>query len=467
MPSRPQRVRPGKSSSALSGAASLDRTDRDVGKAGVAPRTRHPPTTSLGAAIVRPRFRLYSRPVETFLRVALAALHTGDISGVMAVKPSFRTIIVTGAVLTAIAAGAWRFRGSHEKAAAPQPQPPSVSVATIATGAFPVRLESIASVQPLNTVSVRARVDGQIEQAFFKQGEIVKQGDLLVRLDARPFKAALDQAQAKRTQDQATLDNSKRDLERYSQLAAKSFATEQQLNTQQATVASGTAQIAADDAAVENAQTQLSYTEIRAPISGRIGFRQVDVGNIVHAGDAQPILSIVQVDPVFVMFSIPEDRIFDVQQAMREGALKVDVYTSDRATLLAQGELTVLNNQVDQTTGTLQAKATFDNKQMRLWPGQSVIAVLHVRDIPNVLLAPYAAVQRGPDGLYVWLVENDKATIRKVESERQGEGNYVIKGGVKAGDRVVVAGQTRLYDGAKVAISAQPAAPAERRAQAQ
>ena len=377
----------------------------------------------------------------------------------MATKLKFRILTIIG-LLAAVGAG-WELPRNRAETGAPGPSAKAapVTAAEIVKGDFPVRLDSIASVQPLNTVSVRARVDGQIEQAVFKQGEIVKQGDLLVRLDARPFKAALDQALAKRTQDQATLDNSRRDLQRYSQLAAKSFATEQQLNTQQALVASGVAQIAADDAAVENAQTQLSYTEIRAPISGRIGFRQVDVGNIVHAGDTQPILSIVQVDPVFVLFTIPEDHIFEVQQAMSGGPLAVDVYTSDRAALLATGTLSVLNNQVDQTTGTLQAKATFANTRMRLWPGQSVVAVLHVRDIGDALLAPYAAVQRGPDGLYVWLAQGDTATIRKIETERQGEGYFVVKAGLKAGDRVIVSGQTRLYDGAKVAITAAPAGP--------
>ncbi len=335
-----------------------------------------------------------------------------------------------------------------------QRAPAPVTVETVAKGAFPVRIESIGAVQALNNVAVRTRVDGQIEQAYFKEGESVKAGDLLIRLDARPFKAALDQALAKRAQDQATLDNAKRDLQRYSQLAAKNFATEQQLNTQQATVASGTAQISADDAAVENARTQLSYTEIRAPIGGRIGFRQVDVGNIVHAGDAQPILTIVQVDPIFVLFTIPENRITEVQQAAGGAPLQATVYTGDRSTVLAQGSLTVLNNQVDQASGTLQVKATFANPQMRLWPGQSVVVSLHVRDLDNVALAPDSAVQRGPNGLYVWLVgSDDTVTIRDIKVQTQGEGRVVVASGLAEGDRVVIAGQARLYDHAKVAIS--------------
>ena len=206
--------------------------------------------------------------------------------------------------------------------------------------------------------------------------------------------------------------------------------------------------------AVENARTQLSYTEIRAPIGGRIGFRQVDVGNIVHAGDAQPILTIVQVDPIFVLFTIPENRITEVQQAVGGAPLQATVYTGDRSTVLAQGSLTVLNNQVDQASGTLQVKATFANPQMRLWPGQSVVVSLHVRDLDNVALAPDSAVQRGPNGLYVWLVgSDDTVTIRDIKVQTQGEGRVVVASGLAEGDRVVIAGQARLYDHAKVAIS--------------
>lgn len=228
-----------------------------------------------------------------------------------------------------------------------------------------MRIELIGTVQALNNVAVRARVDGQIEQVYFKEGQTVKAGDLLVRLDARPFQAALDQVVAKRAQDQATLDNAKRDW-RYLQLAAKNFATEQQLDTQRATVASGAAQVSADDAAIESARTQLGYTEIHAPIAGRVGFRQVDAGNIVHAGDSQPMLTIVQVDPIFVLFTLPEDRINEVQLALTSRPLEVDAYTSDRGAMLAQGALSVLNNQVDQASGSLQAKATFDNPKLRL-----------------------------------------------------------------------------------------------------
>jgi membrane fusion protein, multidrug efflux system len=328
-----------------------------------------------------------------------------------------------------------------------------VSVAAVRNGAFAVNIDTIGQVQAMNTVQIRSRVDGQIEKVFFKEGENVREGDLLVQLDARPFQAALDQALAKQAQDDATLKNARLDLQRYSQLAKNSFATEQQLNTQQATVASGEAQSKADQAAVENARTQLSYTRIRAPISGRIGFRQVDVGNIVHASDVQPILSIVEIDPINVVFTVPEDRIYEVQQAMALGPLETTVFTTDSKRKLATGRLTVINNQVDVASGAVQLKAAFDNSQSRLWPGQSVNVRLHVRDLDNVALIPQQAVQRGQDGLYVWLVNGQNvAIIRKIEVSMQGDGEAVVASGLAAGDRVVVDGQYRLFDNAPVAV---------------
>ena len=350
--------------------------------------------------------------------------------------------------------------GADQKSKIARPAAASVSVATIARGAFPVDIDSIGSVQALNTVTIKSRVDGQIEQVLFKEGGTVKAGDLLVKLDARPFQAALDQALAKKTQDDATLNNARLDLQRYSQLAKNSFATEQQLNTQQATVASGQAQIAADQAAIENAQTQLSYTQIRAPIAGRIGFRQVDLGNIVHASDTQPILSIVQVDPISVVFTVPEDRIYEIQQAKSKAPLDVDVFTSEHKTALASGKLAVINNQVDAASGSVQIKATFDNAQMRLWPGQSVTVRLHVRTLDNVVLLPAKAIQRGQDGLYVWVVDaGNVAAVRNIKVSMQADDKAVVTEGLAEGDRVVTAGQYRLFDKAPVTIDSEPAKP--------
>ena len=295
---------------------------------------------------------------------------------------------------------------------------------------FRSRSNSIGSVQALNRVVVRSRVDGQIENIFFAEGQTVKVDDLLIKLDARPFRAALDQALAKKAQDEATLNNAKLDLQRYAKLAKSSFATEQQLNTQQAAVASGEAQVTADQAAIENAQTQLGYTEIRAPIAGRIGFRQIDLGNIVHAGDAQPMLSIVQVDPIFVLFTVPEDRIYEVQQAMNNAPLVATVYTSDKKVELATGTLAVIDNTIDVASGTVQLKAIFDNAQMRLWPGESVNVRLHVRDLDKALVVSSQAVLRGRDGLYVWLVAKDNlATVRKIEVSMQAGGRAVVTSG--------------------------------------
>jgi membrane fusion protein, multidrug efflux system len=373
-------------------------------------------------------------------------------------------------VALAVAGGGYAWfarRSANQTEKSTEPPAAAVGVVTIARGSFPVDIDSIGSVQALNTVIVRSRVDGQIEQVLFKEGQTVKAGDLLVKLDARPFQAALDQALAKKTQDEATLTNAKLDLQRYSQLAKNSFATEQQLNTQQATVASGQAQLAADQAAIENAQTQLSYTQIRAPLAGRIGFRQVDLGNIVHASDVQPILSIVQVDPISVNFTAPENRVYEIQQAASKRPLEVDVFTSDHKTSLASGKLTVVNNQVDASSGTVQIKATFDNAQMRLWPGQSVTVRLHVRTLDNVVLLPTQAIQRGQDGLYVWLVDaSNVVTIRKIEVSMQADGRAVVQTGLAEGDRVVVNGQYRLFDKAPVTIESAPARPAAHEASA-
>jgi len=335
-----------------------------------------------------------------------------------------------------------------------------VTVAAATRGSFPVMLDALGTVQALNTVVVRTRVDGEIQEVAFEEGQTVKRGDLLIRLDSRALQAALDQAKAKRAQDAAALRNVQIDLERIAQLAKQSYASQQQLDAQQAAVAGAQALVQADDAAIENAEVQLSYTEIRAPIDGRIGFRLVDSGNIVRASDQQAMLSIVQTDPITVVFTLPETRVFEVNQSITEGrALGVAAYSIDRAMKLAEGKLSVINNAVDAASGTVQLKALFANQGLTLWPGQSVAVSLHVRDIEDAVIVPAAAVQRGQNGLYAWVVgEGNVVKIRPVTVLMEADGRSVVSTGLQGGEKVVTFGQYRLRDGIAVDPKEEPAA---------
>ena len=247
---------------------------------------------------------------------------------------------------------------------------------------FPVYLSGLGTVQGFNTVLVRTRVDGQIDQIAFKEGQQVKQGDVLVQIDPRPFQAALDQAKAKKAQDQANLANANLDLQRFTTLGE--FATRQQTDTQRSTVAQLTAQLAADDAAISNAQTQFDYTTVRAPISGVAGLRQIDVGNIVNAATQTGIVTIAQIEPIAVIFTAPEDQLPYVNEAQSAAPLKTIALTTDGKKPLSEGVLSVVNNQVDTTSGTIRLKAVFDNKNHALWPGQSVSTRLLVTTLKDV-----------------------------------------------------------------------------------
>lgn len=368
----------------------------------------------------------------------------------------------TALVLVALAvAGGGYFYWNKEKArtlaaqqaAAPKPAVP-VSIMTVKSGQYRIRLEGLGQVQPINTVAVRSRVDGQIEKVFFKEGEMVRQGDLLLRIDPRPFQAALDQAQAKLAQDRATLENARLDLQRYSTLADKQFASRKQLDTQAAAVASGTALTQADQAAVDNAKVQLGYTEIRSPLTGRIGFRQVDAGNIVQANNAQALLSIVQMDPINVLYTLPEGNLATVEKALAQGPVPVvATVVGRRVTPTVTGKVSVVNNQVDQASGTVQIKAEFENKEMQLWPGQSVTTKTQVGVLDNVIVIPSSLIQHGPDGLFVWRVDDTNVALPdKIKVSEQDNENSVVSSGLSAGDKIVTSGQLRLRKGIKVEI---------------
>lgn len=340
-----------------------------------------------------------------------------------------------------------------QQAAAPKPAAP-VSIMTVKYGQYRIRLEGLGQVQPINTVAIRSRVDGQIEKVYFKEGEMVKQGDLLLRIDPRPFQAAVDQAQAKLAQDRATLENARLDLQRYSTLADKQFASRKQLDTQAAAVEAGTALTQADQAAVDNAKVQLGYTEIRAPLTGRIGFRQVDAGNIVQANSTQALLSIVQMDPINVLYTLPEGNLATVQKALSQGPVSVvATVVGRRVTPAVTGKVSVVNNQVDQASGTVQIKAEFENKDMQLWPGQSVTTKTQVGLLDNVIVIPSSLIQHGPDGLYVWRVDDTQVALPdKIQVSEQDNENSVVSSGLSAGDKIVTSGQLRLRKGIKVEI---------------
>ena len=327
-----------------------------------------------------------------------------------------------------------------------------VTVAEVSKSDFPVYLSGLGTVQGFNTVVVRTRVDGQIDKIAFQEGQIVQQGDLLVEIDPRSFQATLDQAKAKKTQDEANLANANLDLQRYTKLGE--FATRQQTDTQRSTVAQLTAQIAADDAAIANAQTQLGYTAVKAPITGVAGLRQVDVGNIVNASSQTGIVTIAQIEPIAAIFTAPESQLPYINEAQARKPLKVMALATDGRKTLAEGQLSVVNNQVDTTSGTIRLKAVFDNKEHTLWPGQSIATRLLVSTLKDAIVVPDEAVQHGPNGLYAYAVNQDnKAELRTIKVAQSVDGRSVIESGLSPGERVVTAGQYRLQPGSLVSTA--------------
>ncbi len=330
-----------------------------------------------------------------------------------------------------------------------------VSVAATKRVDYPIYIDGLGQAQAYNTVTVRTRVDGQVEKIAFSEGQMVKAGDLITQIDPRPYQAALDQAKAKQAQDQANLANAKLDLQRYATLAKQSFATQQQLDTQNALVTQLIAQIAADAAAIDATQVQLDYTTIHAPITGRVGFRLIDEGNIVNASQQTGIVTIAQMQPIAVVFTAPEDDLWRINAAMASGAPRMEVRTSDSARLLATGKLTVVDNQVDIPSGSIRLKAEFENKDSALWPGLAVATRLMVGVAKNALVIPDRAVQRGPDGMFVYVVDDqNRAAVRPVTVSHEDEDLAVIDKGLNDGDRVVTIGQYGLQPGARVSIDA-------------
>lgn len=381
---------------------------------------------------------------------------------------SSRTLRWTLLIVAMAAAGyfGWsRFHGDDHPAQATAQKVPAraavpVKIAAVEKADFPVYLTGLGIVQGFNTVVVRTRVDGQINRIAFKEGQFVKEGDTLVEIDPRPFQAALDQAKAKKAQDEASLANASLDLQRYTKLGE--FATRQQTDTQRSTVAQLTAQIQADTALIANAQTQLDYATVKAPISGVAGLRQVDVGNIVNSATQTGIVTIAQIEPIAVIFTAPEDQLPDIKAALAASPPATIALSTDGKRVLSSGTLSLINNQVDTSSGTVKLKAIFDNRDHALWPGQSVSTRLLVATLKDATVVPDDAVQHGTDGLYAYAVTSDnKAELRKIKVGRSIDGRTVIDDGLKPGERVITAGVYKVQPGSLVSTAVASSNPAK------
>jgi multidrug efflux system membrane fusion protein len=369
-----------------------------------------------------------------------------------------RALTVVRAVLLALAVGAPAFAQTSPTAGTPAVP---VTTALVTRRDVPVIVRAIGTVQPFQSVTLRARVDGTLDQVFFTEGQHVKPGDLLAQLDPRPYQAALDGALAKKAADEATLVNARADLVRYVDLAGSQVASRQRLDQARAAVAQAEANVRGDEASIAAAQLNLSFTRIVSPLEGRVGLRLVDPGNFIRVADnnATGIVTITQIQPIALVFTLPQDTLPQVQAAMRRGKMPVTAYSSDDKTRLSQGELLTIDSSIDVSTGTIKLKAVFGNPDDALWPGQFVNVRLQLDTRKNAPTLPASAVQRGPDGLYVYLLKPDSTVTRQVVEIEQDDGAAaVVARGLEGGETVVVSGQSRLTNGSRVVPSAQPQA---------
>lgn len=381
-------------------------------------------------------------------------------------------------VLGVIAVGIWYYRGTHATSEAGgaaqgaygkggQGQGPGgfgmmgpvpVVVATAQKGDLPVYLIGLGSVTAFNTVTVRSRVDGQIVKVNFTEGQFVHQGDALIEIDPRPYQVMLEQAEGQLAKDQAQLHDVQVDFERYTTLYNEGVVPKQQVDTQQAQVGQFQGALKADQATIDNAKLQLAYARITAPIGGRVGLRLVDIGNIVHATDTTGLLVITQLQPISVIFTLPQDQLQQVLVKLRGGGqLPVQAFDRDDTTKIADGKLATIDNQIDPTTGTYKLKAIFSNENNVLFPNQFVNVHMLVDTKRNVIIVPAAAIQRGPQGTYVYVVSGDKTvSIRSVTVAQTTGNNIGISSGLNSGDVVVIDGQDKLQDKSEVITSTSP-----------
>ena len=367
-------------------------------------------------------------------------------------------------VLAAAMVGLSR-KGHGESPAATPTQPVLVTMAPVRLQDMPVYRAGVGTVAALQSVTVKTRIDGQLDKVDFIEGQDVKRGQLLAQLDARALQAQLAQAQAQKAKDQAQLGNARIDLRRYTTLMAQQAATQQQLDSQKALVAQLEAALQTDNAQIQFAKVQLGYARISAPISGRLGARLVDPGNIVHAADANGLVVINQIDPISVVFTLPGDAVQDIHRAQQasERPLPVQAFTHEGQTLLGTGELVLVNNQIDTGSGTVQLKARFANPGHQLWPGQYVDVRLVLGERRQAITVPAPVVQRNQDGTYAYVVQDDDTVrLQPIEVARIQDGVAVIDKGLAAGQRVVVDGQYKIKSGTRVAAAPErAAAPAD------
>lgn len=376
----------------------------------------------------------------------------------------FVMTLITLAILGGLGYLGWTVWHQQPQQANGRNQRPDLPVPVLAATPkiqdVPVYLDGVGAIRALNTVTVRSQVDGKLIAVNFTEGQDVKKGNVLGEIDPALYQATYDQAVAKKAQDEAQLANQRIDLTRYQQLAASNAGSKQQADTQRALVAQTEALIKADQAAIDNAAATLSYTKIVAPISGRVGLRQVDQGNIIHASDTTGLVVITQLQPIAVWFSLPQQQIMRVNAAAAKGALSVDVFGNDGVTVIDTGKLTGIDNQVDQTTGTLKLKAEFPNAHYQLWPGQFVNVRLKVETLTQALVVPTSAVQRGPIGTFSYVIgEGDIVSAKPVTVTQQNEHDAVIASGLTANDKVVTTGFANLSDGSKVIIGRDEQTP--------
>jgi multidrug efflux system membrane fusion protein len=367
------------------------------------------------------------------------------------VRSSHAIALFVLAVLCASFIGCGSTDAKQQRAQAAGPRAVSVAIAQVQRQDVPVYLSGLGSVTAFNTANIKSRVDGQIMKVNFREGQNVKKGDLLIEIDDRPFQAQLDQMQAQLFRDQAQLRDAQLNLQRYTALIPSGSIAQQQVDTQKALADQLEGTVRTDQAQIENAKLQIVYCHITAPFDGRVGLRQVDPGNIVHAADSNPMLILTQLQPIAVIFTLTEDVLPSVAQHMRKGTLEVDAFSRDDQTKLATGKLLTIDNQIDPTTGTAKLKAVFDNKDNALWPNQFVNADLLLETRKNSTVVPTAAILRGPQGTFVYAVNPDKTVQDRQVTVSLTQGNTtVITTGLNPGDTVVTDGQDKLQRGSRV-----------------
>jgi membrane fusion protein, multidrug efflux system len=380
----------------------------------------------------------------------------------MSIKRRITVLCIAGLVIAGVAAvyymPHWQQTQAASKAGRRGGPPATDPVPVLATAArsqdVPVYLDGVGTARALNTVTVRSQVDGKIIAISFVEGQDVEQGFVLAKIDPTTYQAQYDQAVASKAKDEAQLANARVDFERYTRLAATNAVNKQQLDTQKALVAQLEAQVKLDQAAIDNARAILSYTDVVAPITGRTGIRLVDQGNLVRAADTTGIVILTQLRPISVFFSLPQQTLPDLNKGMAEGQLPVDALNAEGKGVLDKGKVVVIDNQVDQTTGTVKIKAEFPNTNLQLWPGQFINVRVLIDTLRNVVVVPTAAIQRGPNGAFVYMLKDDSTvTVRRVSLTQLDDVQAVVATGLQAGERVVTTGFGRLTEGAQVVAS--------------